>query len=216
MTPPFDDPPALAPLRATLGAWGLWAVSWALAAAWSRRTVARPLGAGSRGHYLVTILGAALLFAPLGLRLGAGGYGAEYGRWDAEAMPPRLWRLDAPLGWALFAATVASFAFAWWARLWLGSLWSGVVTFKEGHRVVDTGPYRLVRHPIYTALIAAGFALAIQLATPRALAGAAILTLGWWMKARVEEALLTAELGPAYDAYRRRTPMLIPGAPGRR
>ncbi len=110
---------------------------------------------------------------------------------------------------------MASFAFAWWARLYLGSLWSGTITVKEGHRVVDTGPYRLVRHPIYTAIIAAGFIMAVELATPAALFGAALLTFGWWMKAREEERLLGQALGPAYDAYRRRTPMLVPFWVGR-
>lgn len=110
----------------------------------------------------------------------------------------------------LCAATVASFAFAWWARLHLGSLWSGTITRKAGHRVVDTGPYRLVRHPIYTGIIAASFLLAIELGTPAAFAGAAFMTFGWWVKARTEERFLSRELGSAYDDYRRRTPMLVP------
>jgi protein-S-isoprenylcysteine O-methyltransferase Ste14 len=209
MDPPFDAAPALSPLRATLAAWGLWALSWMLAAVWSRRTVARPPAAGDWGHYAVTFLGAALLFAPRAMGFAAGGGEGEPG-------PIRLWRVGGALGWVLFAATVAGFAFAWWARLRLGSLWSGTVTFKEGHRVIDDGPYRLVRHPIYTGLIAAGFALAIELGTVRALAGAAVLAVGWWMKARVEEGLLTRELGPDYEDYRRRTPMLMPEVKPRR
>jgi protein-S-isoprenylcysteine O-methyltransferase Ste14 len=114
------------------------------------------------------------------------------------------------VGWALCAATVASFAFAWWARLYLGPLWSGSITRKEGHRVVDTGPYRLVRHPIYTGVIAASFVLAIELGAPVGFLGAAVMTLGWWMKAQQEERFLGQELGAAYDDYRRRTPMLAP------
>jgi len=189
---PYPQPAfhALTPLRATIAAWGLWAVSWFVAALWSRRTVARPVGVGASAHYLPTLLGAAMLFAP---RAGH-----------------RVWHLASPIGWILCVATVASFAFAWWARLWLGSLWSGAVTRKTDHHVVDTGPYRLVRHPIYTGLISAGFLLAVEIGTGFALAGASILTLGWWMKARVEERFLTEELGPAYDAYRRRTAMLVP------
>ncbi|MDB5480265.1 MAG: isoprenylcysteine carboxyl methyltransferase [Caulobacteraceae bacterium] len=183
----------MTPLRATLDLWGLWAVSWGVAAIWSRRTVGRPRGIGGSAHYLPTLLGAALLFAPP-----LAGFGH------------RLWRLPQPIAWALCAATIASFAFAWWARLWLGSLWSGSITRKEGHRVVEGGPFRLVRHPIYTGIIAASFLLATELGTPAAVAGAAVLTLGWWMKAREEERFLIQELGPAYDDYRRRTPMLVP------
>jgi protein-S-isoprenylcysteine O-methyltransferase Ste14 len=146
-------------------------------------------------------LGVWLLFTPeLAPRL----------RLAAQGLARSLWMLPPVAGWLLWAATIGSFAFAWWARLYLGSLWSGSITFKEGHRVVDTGPYRLVRHPIYTGIIAASFIMALELATPTALLGAAVMTFGWWMKARAEEAFLGRELGAAYDAYRRRTPMLVP------
>jgi len=193
----------LTPVRATLDAWLAWGISWGLAAAWSRRTVERPDGISGWAHYLPTLLGMWLLFAPvIVLRL------RSFEGW----LGVRRWPLPPAVGWLLLVATVASFAFAWWARLYLGSLWSGSITFKEGHRVVDTGPYRLVRHPIYTGIIAASLILAIELATPAAWLGAAVMTLGWWMKAREEERFLGQELGPAYEDYRRTTPMLVPFA----
>jgi protein-S-isoprenylcysteine O-methyltransferase Ste14 len=106
---------------------------------------------------------------------------------------------------------LAGLLFTWWARLHLGRLWSGSITRKEGHRVIDTGPYGLVRHPIYTGLIFALFATAIAQAAISGLAGAALIAFGLWVKARIEERFLTAELGAdAYGAYRRRVPMLIP------
>jgi protein-S-isoprenylcysteine O-methyltransferase Ste14 len=191
---------ASSPIRATLSVWALWAISWAVAAIWSRRTVGRPRGVGRSAFYLPTLAGAALLFDPLLVPL----------RFAGAPIARTYWRAPEPAGWIFCAATVASFAFAWWARLSLGSLWSGSITRKEGHRVVDTGPYRLVRHPIYTGIIAASFVLAMQLGTPAAIAGAAIMTLGWSMKAREEERFLSRELGAAYDDYRRRTPMLVP------
>jgi protein-S-isoprenylcysteine O-methyltransferase Ste14 len=189
------------PLRATLTVWALWAGSWAVAAIWSRRTVGRPSGLAGSAYYLPTLFGTWLLFGPeLAPRL----------RHAETWLGDRYWNLPPALGWMLCAATVASFAFAWWARVYLGSLWSGSITFKEGHRVVATGPYRLVRHPIYTGIIAASFILAIQRGAPDGFLGASMMTLGWWMKARIEEGLLSHELGPAYDDYRRNTPMLIP------
>jgi protein-S-isoprenylcysteine O-methyltransferase Ste14 len=192
---------ALTPVLATLDVWLLWGTSWALAAAWSRRTVGRPGGVGGAAHYLPTLLGTALLFAPaIAPRLRVAGPPLSHG----------YCRLPAAVDWMLCAATVTSFAFAWWARLWLGPLWSSSITRKEEHRVVDGGPYRLVRHPIYTGIIAASFLLAIELGTPAAFVGAAIMTLGWWMKAREEERFLSRELGPDYQDYRRRTPMFIP------
>ena len=104
--------------------------------------------------------------------------------------------------------------FAWWARIHLGRLWSGTITRKENHHVVDSGPYALVRHPIYTGLIAAIAATAAAQATVTGLLGAALIAFGLWLKARVEEDFLTAELGAdAYGAYRGRVPMLVPFLP---
>ncbi len=124
----------------------------------------------------------------------------------------RLWVLPHNAGWAMVGVAALGFLFAWWARIYLGRLWSGSITRKEGHHVVDTGPYAIVRHPIYTGLIVAGFATAaIVRGTLRGSAGAALLLIGYWLKARVEERFLRAELGAeAYDAYARKTAMLIP------
>ncbi len=93
----------------------------------------------------------------------------------------------------------------------LGRLWSGSVTLKPDHRVVDTGPYRLVRHPIYTGLILSALATAAEKGTVLGLAGFASIVLGFWIKAKFEEGFLRQELGrEAYDSYAARTPMLVP------
>jgi protein-S-isoprenylcysteine O-methyltransferase Ste14 len=85
------------------------------------------------------------------------------------------------------------------------------VVTKAGHHVVDTGPYSLVRHPIYSGLIFAAFATAIEKGSSFALLGAATITLAFYTKARREEHFLRAELGKdAYDAYARKTAMLVP------
>ena len=89
-----------------------------------------------------------------------------------------------------------------------------MLTIREGHKVVDTGPYRIVRHPIYTGFIGGCWTLALVKATPAALAGAAVLTLVMAIKGKNEERFLRRELGEdAYDGYARRTPMLVPFAP---
>ncbi len=114
----------------------------------------------------------------------------------------------------MVALGVVGFLFAWWARIHLGALWSGSITRKADHRIVDTGPYGIVRHPIYTGLIAAALALAVVKATPVGIAGLALMTVGYWLKGKTEENFLRSELGPEdYDAYRKRVPMLIPLAP---
>jgi protein-S-isoprenylcysteine O-methyltransferase Ste14 len=93
-------------------------------------------------------------------------------------------------------------------------MWSGWITKKECHHIVDTGPYGIVRHPIYTGLIASAFATALMKGTILALLGATVMTLGFWIKARLEERFLREQLGLAtYDDYRRRVPMLMPFGP---
>ena len=186
---------AMAPFLAAAMLWVLWAVTWVIAAAWSRRAAARPSFAAQLPYRVVTVAGAALLFdagriEPLG-----------YGPFS----PPLL------VQWALVGFVAAGFAFTWWARLTLGSLWSSSVTRKEDHRIVQTGPYAFVRHPIYTGLMVSAFAIAIIRGTPIAGLGFALLTFGFWLKAKLEESFLRAELGPAdYDAYAARTGMLLP------
>jgi protein-S-isoprenylcysteine O-methyltransferase Ste14 len=128
-----------------------------------------------------------------------------------RVLVPRLWHVGYAGAYALAAVTLAGILFTWWARIHIGRLWSGSITRKENHHIVDTGPYALVRHPIYTGLILALLATAAAQATVPALAGAALLSIGFWLKARAEERFLTAELGAdAYDDYRRRVPMLVP------
>ena len=83
--------------------------------------------------------------------------------------------------------------------------------------MIDTGPYAIVRHPIYTGILAAVLATAAAIATWPALVGVACVSVGLWLKASIEERFLAAELEPdAYQTYRRRVPMLIPfWPPGR-
>ncbi len=190
-------------------AWLAWMLSWWAAAWWRKRAAKRPPVLQEIVHLAPTILGAALLFSTHAT-------GADPSRQalnNARAIfaPVQLWATPVEAAWLCFVLTVLGFLFCWWARLHLGSLWSGNITIKAGHRVVDTGPYRLVRHPIYTGLLLAAFATAAEKATVLALAGAALMFFGIWIKAGFEERFLRAELGrEAYDAYARRTPMLIP------
>ena len=118
-------------------------------------------------------------------------------------------------GYALAGLTLAGILFAWWARIHLGRLWSSAITRKEDHRVVDSGPYAFVRHLIYTGIERGHLSRRRRRRRMiTGLIGAALVAIGLWLKARVEERFLTAELGAdAYEAYRRRVPMLVPFAP---
>jgi protein-S-isoprenylcysteine O-methyltransferase Ste14 len=179
--------------------WLAWAVSWFAAAMWSARTVKRPAIGPEIFYRVITVAGVLLIFA---------------GRPGNPVYAFRFWHIGEAGAWALVSVTAFSFAFAWWARIHLGRLWSGFVTKKEGHRIVDTGPYAIVRHPIYTAIITAALCLAILRGDAFALGGFVLVTLGFWIKARFEENFLRQELGAeAYDAYAKRVPMLVPLGP---
>jgi protein-S-isoprenylcysteine O-methyltransferase Ste14 len=109
---------------------------------------------------------------------------------------------------------VLGFAFAWWARIYLGPVWSSSVTRKVNHRVIDSGPYALVRHPIYTGILLAVYATTAAKGTVLGIAAAVLVTVGFWLKARLEERWLCTELGTGeYSAYRRKVPMLLPFGP---
>jgi len=185
------------PALAVIALWAGFALSWIAAMPWSS-AVEKRLGMGREIAYrIVLIIGGIVFFIP------AHGYEG----------PLRLWYVPYATVWPIVGLIALGFLFAWWARIWLGTLWSGQVTKKENHRVVDTGPYALVRHPIYTGILVAVYATAALKGTVLGLAGAAIITLGIWMKARLEEGWLGQELGPAYADYRRRVPMLVPLGP---
>ncbi|MGD9981867.1 MAG: isoprenylcysteine carboxylmethyltransferase family protein [Hyphomonadaceae bacterium] len=182
-------------------AWLAWVVSWLAAAAWTRATIRR---AGYWREFpgrIVVLLGGLLLFVSLG---------------TSRCFLPVLWNTSAAVGWLLFAGVLAGMAFAWWARLHLGALWSGTVTRKQDHRIVDTGPYGIVRHPIYSGILFSMWMTALERGRVEPLAGAALLSLGLWMQARLEEQFLAQELGAAeYASYSARVPMLAPWPKGR-
>jgi protein-S-isoprenylcysteine O-methyltransferase Ste14 len=107
--------------------------------------------------------------------------------------------------------TVAGLLFACWARSILGSNWSAVVQVKQGHELVERGPYRYVRHPIYTGLLLALAGTALLLGQWRAVLGFVIMFASFWRKLRLEETWLGEHFGPAYSDYMRRVKALIPG-----
>jgi len=141
-------------------------------------------------------------------------FAAYYLVFGKELTPPwlliHLFRpstISAALGVAL---TAAGIGFAVWARLYLGGNWSGAVTVKVGHELVRTGPYRFVRHPIYTGLILALLGTALQRAQVRGLIAIVLLYVGFKMKSKIEERAMISTFGPAYDEYSRRTGAIIP------
>src|SRR5262245_38667337 len=181
------------PLLIGYGAWFIFVVCWNVLDRRAAKTVATPDAGRQRLYLLVITVGMVMIWvAPVTMRGGT------------------LW-VNPTVSWAMLSVIATGMAWNVWARRHLGSLWSDTVTRKEGHRIVDTGPYRFVRHPMYSGFIVCDIGLAGLSATPMGLAAVAVITLGLWLKARVEEEFLAEELGvEAYAGYKARTPMLVP------
>jgi protein-S-isoprenylcysteine O-methyltransferase Ste14 len=183
---------------AVISLWLGWVLSWLAAALWRNRTEKTP-GLATEVRYRIPMLfGTVVLFYP------SHGYDG----------PLRLWHVHWLSAWTCVLLIALGMAFAWWARIHLGRLWSGRITRKTDHHVVDTGPYAIVRHPIYTGMLLSLIATAAVKGVAWGVAGLLLIGLGIWMKASAEETWLRQELGEgAYDDYRRRVPMLLPFGP---
>jgi protein-S-isoprenylcysteine O-methyltransferase Ste14 len=99
---------------------------------------------------------------------------------------------------------------AWWARLIIGRNWSASVQIKQDHELVQRGPYRFVRHPIYTGFLLSLAGTAIVIGQWRGVLACALAFIGWVVKSRQEEAFMTQQFGAKYDEYKRHTKALIP------
>jgi protein-S-isoprenylcysteine O-methyltransferase Ste14 len=175
--------------------WGITGIVWLAAALASKRAVRGQSGSSRIVHLAIMMLGFGLLFS------------------DRLAVGPLAWRFLpawSPIAWAGLAFTVAGCAFAIWARLSLGRNWSGTVTVKENHELMRTGPYAIVRHPIYSGGLLGLLGTALVAGELRGLLGVALAFLGWGMKLRIEEAFMTEQFGADYTRYRREVRALIP------
>ena len=135
-----------------------------------------------------------------------------FGRWP---WPDWLQRRFVPessiaVAWVGLALTVAGIGFALWARLFLGRNWSGRVTIKEQHELIQSGPYAIVRHPIYSGFLLAILGTALVQGHLRSLLALPLATLGWGLKLRLEESFMAQQFGAAYLDYKRRVKALVP------
>jgi protein-S-isoprenylcysteine O-methyltransferase Ste14 len=112
--------------------------------------------------------------------------------------------------WAAAAATAAGLLFTAWARVHLGRNWSAMVTLKQEHELITTGPYAIVRHPIYTGLLVAFIGSAVVLGEWRSLLAVVLALAALWRKLQVEELWMVERFGEEYAAYARRVPALVP------
>ncbi len=109
------------------------------------------------------------------------------------------------------ALTAAGVAFAIWARLTIGRNWSGTVTLKQDHTLIQRGPYRIVRHPIYSGILLAMLGTAIGVGHVRGLMGFAMVLLALRFKWKIEERFMVEQFGEQYMRYRHDVKAVIPG-----
>lgn len=173
--------------------WIGFIVYWSAAAKNSAPT-ARSESSGSRTFHQLLMNGALVLafwsFRPL----------------DRRFLPAFRWLVPAGL-----IVQSSGMALAVWARRHLGRNWSGAITAKTDHTLVRTGPYRFVRHPIYTAMLTMLLGTALVSGEWHALAAWLLLAFAYSRKIRLEERNLVDVFGPDYERYRRESWAVIPG-----
>jgi protein-S-isoprenylcysteine O-methyltransferase Ste14 len=127
---------------------------------------------------------------------------------------PWLYLQLGPVGywpfWLGAAVTIAGLLFAVWARGYLGRNWSSSVTIKQGHELITTGPYTVVRHPIYTGILTGFLGMAIAISQVRGFIVVVLILFAYWTKLRIEERWMRSQFGETYATYARRTSALVP------
>jgi protein-S-isoprenylcysteine O-methyltransferase Ste14 len=106
--------------------------------------------------------------------------------------------------------TLAGLLFSAWARVHLGGNWSGIVTVKEDHELVRSGPYGIVRHPIYSGLLLAVVGSALARGEWRGVVAVVIVFWAFRRKMQTEERWMRERFGNGYQAYSERVPALVP------
>jgi protein-S-isoprenylcysteine O-methyltransferase Ste14 len=175
--------------------WIIFVVVWLLGAVSTKRTIYRE-GSGERARYwVVLVIGYFLLIR------------------SSSLPPPFDWLVvphTKPSAWIGAFLCVGGLLFAVWARVILGRNWSGVITLKEGHELIERGPYRVVRHPIYTGMLAMFAGTAVAIGRLGGFIGLFLVFVSFWMKLKREEDLMLKHFPDEYPAYQRRVKRIIP------
>lgn len=177
------------------GCWLVFVTIWVLAALSTKRTVYRESRAQRLRYWVLLVIACFLQL---------------YGRQLPYPLNMRVVPHEAPTACAAAVLCVIGLAFAVWARVTLGRNWSGVVTLKEGHELMERGPYRIVRHPIYTGILTMFFATALAQGHLFGFVGALLMFASFWIKLGDEEKLMLQQFPEQYADYRRRTKRIIP------
>jgi protein-S-isoprenylcysteine O-methyltransferase Ste14 len=185
----------ITPFEAARDLWILFAVYWLVSALKRKKTKQRE-SISHRLTYIFPMIVAVYVLYNMRTEL----------NWLATYFVPPTPQVQ----WAGVAVMVVGLGLACWARVHLGTNWSGVVTLKEGHELIRTGPYRNIRHPIYTGILIGFLGFAIVGGQVRGLILMAVVWLSFYIKARREEKFLAQEFGPKFEEHTRHTGMFLP------
>ena len=182
-------------LDAYVALWLIFLGVWILAAASTKRSVRRDSSTSRFLYGVLVPLGAFLVIQP-----------SRFGPLNVRLLPDT--RVVNLCGLTI---TAAALGFAIWARFTLGRNWSGTVTVKAGHELIRSGPYRFVRHPIYSGILAGLVGTSIGEGTLPSLIGVVIALDGLRMKWKTEERFMVEQFGAQYVQYQREVKAVIPG-----
>jgi protein-S-isoprenylcysteine O-methyltransferase Ste14 len=175
--------------------WLSWVAYWWVASRDVKSTVQRE-SLPSRLSHIVPLAIAVLLYSSQRVRM--------------PLLAERFLPLTEWSYWIGAFLTAGGLLFTVWARLHLGRNWSGSVTIKKGHELVMSGPYGLVRHPIYTGLLLALLGSTLALGDWRAVLALTLAAGALWRKLWIEERWMRQQFGDAYQTYSQRVAALIP------
>ena len=174
--------------------WLAWLLYWCVAAVGAKATRRREGIASRLSHIVPLALGIVLLSV----------------RTPIDWLEARVLPRAEGWFWLGLCFVVLGLAFSVAARVWLGGNWSGTVTLKLDHELIRSGPYRWVRHPIYTGLLLAVLGSAITLGEWRGVIGVALIAAAFLRRIAIEERFLTQQFGASYARYSKEIPALVP------
>lgn len=175
--------------------WLAWGILWLLMATWTKPSKRREFPWQRLEHIIPLLFGFTLIYK----------HKFVWG-WLASRVVSNGPAVAA-IGLSL---TAEGLIFAMWARIVLGGNWSGTVTIKSGHSLIRRGPYKWIRHPIYTGLLVSVVGTVLLQGEVRSFLGFAVILFALYRKAKREEKFLSEEFGDSFAEHARHTGMFLP------